>query len=476
MGLIDWIKDKLDGDEPKPAAPVQGPKVLAPKPSQSFPGVGSQPSWHKAVGAPTPKPWTPSPTGTGSNGVPKAVNQAMGPEFETAVKTLSKPTAAEYQIMSALGWQMPEDAAPSVVASPYKTEDPRDLVAYSYMPEKEEVLRIQEVYKGMPGFTAPDEKITENAPPPMFGSQGVLPQEAKLKETPVATELQQASLSWEEYDKLSEDQRKAVDFNTLLVRAREQDLSNSQAFTPDQRKMYDTEVQGMFGESGGSETYAPNTVALLKQIDFKAVGQDLDEYLSLERAFTADEIKGFKIEGMPELKQMGEGGTNYEGARQRTNVEAAEVAAVTKSADAISKAMQDATAVLDTFYATMEQGRLPIMDTLGGKPLALSGAPGEQVGFPLTGQTYTVGDEASEKAKFFSDNYAAAAAGQMDQVWESIRVAGLNDAEQQELFSYFDTRSAQEARWGRPTGSLVDTESVTYQKPDEIRAALGLGG
>ena len=372
----------------------------------------------------------------------------MGPQFATAVQSYQKPTAAEYQILSATGTQMPDDAAPSVVASPYKTDDPRDLVAYSYMPEKEEVLRVQDKFKDMPGYTPPAESIRAGSPPPMFGSQGILPQEAELKETPVEFEVQQAALTWDEYDKLSEEQRNAVDFNTLLVRAREQDLSNSQAYTQAQRKTYDDEVKAIFGEKGGSETYAPNTVALLKQIDFKAVGQDLDEYLSLERAFTLDEIKDFKIEGMPQLKQMGEGGVSYEGARARDNIQAAEVAAVTKSAEAISTAMQDANNVLNTFYQTMESARQPLMDELGGKSLRLSGAVGEQTGFPLMGQTYVKGNEEQEKAKAFSDLYATAAAGKMDMVWEGIQAAGMNEDEQKELFSYFSTRSAQETRSG----------------------------
>ena len=476
MGLVDWVKDKLGMDEPRTPVlgPVSSPSKPPTKPSAPFPGAGAQPTWHKALGAPTPKPYKPAPTGTTSYGVPKPIAKAMGPDFKPAVTAVSTPTQAEYQIMSALGWQMPDSATPAVEASPYKTEDPRDLVAFTYMPEKEELLRIEEKFKGMPGYTEPTESSRVGAPPPMYGSQGILPQEAELKETPVESELQQAALTWAEYDKLSDEQRNAVDFNTLLVRAREQDLSNSQAYTTDQRSTYDDEVKAIFGEQGGSEQYAPNTVALLKQIDFKAVGQDLDEYLSLERAFTADEIKNFNLDDVPELKQLGEGGTSYKGARSTANLQAVDAAAVTKSADSINKAMQDSTAVLNSFYATMEQQRLPIMDTLGGKGLRLNGDPYQQTGFPLTGQTFVKGDEASEKAKFLNDSYAAAAAGRMDAVWESL--AGLSPADQQEVFSYFDTRSAQETRWGRPGGTLVGNDEVTYQQPEDVRAALGLGG
>lgn len=469
MGLIDWIRDRFDGDKPEPAQP----KVLGPKASQPFPGVGAQPSWHKAVGAPEPKPWTPAPAGNAPSGVPRAISQAMGPTFESSLQSLSKPTPAEYQIMSALGWKMPEGAEPVAEDVGYKTEDPRDLVAYTYMPEKEEVQRIEEVYRGMPGYTAPDESSIKKSPPPMFGSQGVLPQPQELKETPIVSEVQSAALTWDEYDRLSEDQRKAVDFNTLLVRAREADLGASHATNESQRETYETDVKAIFGERGGSEKYAPNTVALLKQIDFKAVGQDLDEYLSLERAFTADEVKNFTLEDVPALKQMGEGGVSYEGARQRTNVEAAEAVAVTKSADTIAKAMQDATNVLDTFYATMEQTRLPLMDLYGGKPVTPEEAP---LGFPVKGQTYDLTDQAQAKAAFFTDAYALAASGRMDKVWEQLSVAGATEADVQELFTYLDTRSQQEKRWGRPEGVLVDTSELNYLDPDKTRASIGLGG
>jgi hypothetical protein len=473
VGFFDWIKDRFDGDKPAPA-PAQ-PKVLGPTVPKAapFPGLDAQPSWARTAGAPAPKTWTPAATGNAPSGVPRAISQAMGPTFESSLQSLSKPTPAEYQIMSALGWKMPEGAAPQPEDAGYKTEDPRDLVAFTYMPEKEEVQRIEEVYRGMPGYTAPDESSRKKNPPPMFGSQGVLPQEPELKETPVTTEYQSAALTWDEYDRLSDDQRKAVDFNTLLVRAREADLSVSHATDETQRKTYETDVKAIFGEQGGSEKYAPNTVALLKQIDFTAVGQDLDEYLSLERAFTADEVKKFSLEDVPELKQLGQGGVNYEGARQRTNVEAAEVTAVTKSADAIAKAMTDANVVLDSFYATMEQARLPITGTYGGKALTVE-TP--ELGFPVKGQTYDLTDETQAKAAFFTDAYALAASGQMDRVWEQLSKHGATDADVQELFSYLDTRSQQEQRWGRPEGLLVDTAELNYLSPEKTRASIGLGG
>jgi hypothetical protein len=112
-------------------------------------------------------------------------------------------------------------------------------------------------------------------------------------------------LSWEEYNDLSKQQRAAVDFNTLLVQAREVDLkTDPKFFSPAEKAQYDKDVKAMFGELGGSETIGYHTVELLKKIDFTAVGQDLDEFLSLERAISTDELKNFKF-SKDEVQQMG---------------------------------------------------------------------------------------------------------------------------------------------------------------------------
>ena len=473
-GTVRRTDGKLQPVKPAPTAkPVQGPGL---KP-QAWPGAGTGIS--KAVGAKplAPSTWKPTAVGNAPSGVPKFVSDAMGPKFETAAKEYSTPTSAERQVLAARGWQLPPGAEAEPSASLFKTEDPKALASYSYLPEKEEIERIEEVYRGMPGYTPPAEESasTSNMFVSMMARGGPLSTSGKVKEeveeTPIVNEVQSAALTWEEYDRLNEDQRKAVDFNTLLVRARETDLTHSHAYDEQERKTYDEEVKTIFGEAGGSEKYAPNTVALLKQIDFKAVGQDLDEYLSLERAVTEEMLKNFKIEDAPQLKQLGEGRTSYEGVRSRSNQTAATVTAVVKSATAIQESMTNAKTVLDTFYATMEQGRLPILDTLGGVSLkAGEAAPG----FPFMGQTYKEGDEAGAKSAFFNNAYASAAAGKMNEVWAAIE--GATSDEKQELFDYLNQRSEQELRWGRPEGMFVNTPEVSYANPENTRANIGFGG
>lgn len=487
MAFLDWVKDKL-GIESKPApakpAPAKPAPVQGPKPLQSWPSPGTPTAVEKAVGAKPlqPQTWKPSGTETTAHGVPNTVVDAMPPEFAAAIKAgPPKPSFSELQILQDRGWGLPADAVNEAPPSPFKTDDPRSLVSYSYMPRQEEVDRIEELYRGMPGYTAP-EKVTSEVPKVgYYGGLGVRPEhlaEDVLKKEPtVAIKQQSAALSWDAYDKLTPDQRAAVDFNTLLVAAREKDLGISYAkdpFTGEQKQQYDADVKEMFGETGGSEKFAPNTVALLKQINLKALGQDLDEFLSLERAFTADELKDFKIEDLPELKQLGDG-ANYSQARSIDNREVLDATIVQQSSEAITKAMTNANMAMQDFYSTMQSVTAPAVTAYGGSPIAVEAAPG----FPFTPSTpYQQGNEADMKSQVFNMAYATAASGQMDKVWEIINEEKWDQADIDELFSYMDQRSRQELRWGRPAGMFVDQagdEPVTFLSPEATRSTIGFG-
>lgn len=132
------------------------------------------------------------------------------------------------------------------------------------------------------------------------------------KENPKASEVVSKentlrSMSWDEYDALSPNQRAAVDFNTMLVEAREIDLkTGDQWYTEEDRKQFAKDVEEMFGVGGGSEQMAPATMTLLKKINFKAIGQDLDEFLSLERGIGVKELKDFKFstDALQQLKTV----------------------------------------------------------------------------------------------------------------------------------------------------------------------------
>lgn len=108
--------------------------------------------------------------------------------------------------------------------------------------------------------------------------------------------LKTRQLTWEEYNKLTDDQRAAVDFNTMLIQAREKDLNTDYAEFEGggANQEYQEAVERMFGTRGSTETYAPETMAVLKSIDYEAAsGEALEDFLSLDAAISAKELKGF---------------------------------------------------------------------------------------------------------------------------------------------------------------------------------------
>ena len=106
----------------------------------------------------------------------------------------------------------------------------------------------------------------------------------------------QERLSWDEYLQLSDRERAAVDFNTMLVQAREKDLDNQAEYSPTsaQRATYDKAVERMFGKEGASASFAPETVALLNEIGFEQTDakrfDDLDDFLGLKAAISERQL------------------------------------------------------------------------------------------------------------------------------------------------------------------------------------------
>jgi hypothetical protein len=103
-------------------------------------------------------------------------------------------------------------------------------------------------------------------------------------------------MSVDQYLTLTPRQRAAIDANTALVQAAEQDkaswskqqLAGSTAWDED----YFNQVKQSFGDNGGSDTYAPRTMAILKDLGLNLNGKDLDQYLNYSALVTADDLKG----------------------------------------------------------------------------------------------------------------------------------------------------------------------------------------
>jgi hypothetical protein len=93
--------------------------------------------------------------------------------------------------------------------------------------------------------------------------------EKKNPDKVVPIRKQVERMTQEEYAALTPAQRSAVDFNALLVNAVRKDR-NADYGTPSEReqKRYDNNVRQIFGTDGGSDQYAPETVAVLKSIGY----------------------------------------------------------------------------------------------------------------------------------------------------------------------------------------------------------------
>lgn len=200
----------------------------------------------------------------------------------TAVPTPATFTmpASQQQWFNDQNWEVPTPDRPAKT-NEFKYRKRRDLAEYEYELSALQLQSMDDTLSNQPGYR-----------PPVQVTDDPLDIEKEKRKA----EAKKGVLTWKQYDKLSEDQKAAVDFNTRLVEARQRDLTGaSLPISPEKQEQYNKDVREMFGEQGGSDTIALNTVELLKGIDFKAVGADLDEFLSLERAIDADELKGFTL-------------------------------------------------------------------------------------------------------------------------------------------------------------------------------------
>jgi hypothetical protein len=103
-------------------------------------------------------------------------------------------------------------------------------------------------------------------------------------------------MTWEEYSELPAKQKAAVDFNGALVQAVRNDRRMQEEYDPGKTEKveYKEQLREMFGRRRGSKLFAPQTVALLQELDIEDKQGDLDDYLKLKVAITAEDLKHFE--------------------------------------------------------------------------------------------------------------------------------------------------------------------------------------
>jgi hypothetical protein len=115
-------------------------------------------------------------------------------------------------------------------------------------------------------------------------------------------------MSVDAYLQLTPKQRASVDANTALVQAAEQDVASwakqNMAGKPIDDKKYLDQVKSKFGDNGGSDTYAPRTMAVLEDLGLNLQGKDLDQYLNHSALVTEADLKliGGPSSGIPGIR------------------------------------------------------------------------------------------------------------------------------------------------------------------------------
>jgi hypothetical protein len=434
--FLPWNNDKPKAQPaPKPAASKPAPEIRQ----------GSQPSKPQyTVDDLFVKNWYGTETRKSGTGYQKSAEELLLPKSAQTFQPKAaevKPFNMTPHLSSALskaGWAVPTAANPDPGMAMLETEldsaNARQLAEFSYGLDEGEAARIIDTY----GSQNPGKALD-------------------AKNVRIESRANQAvPLTQDAYDKLSAEQRKAVDFNTLLVDAREKDLMlgpKDNSAVPDELKTYNERAEKIFGKGGGSEAYAPNTLKLLEDIDFKAVGQDLDEFLSLERTVTSDQLKGWTGEGGAAQRKNSAG---YADAGEFGTIRSAENQAKV-TADAIAKAG----ALIEKTLAETRLG--------GGVNDFLAHKAGEAPAPGWAGPSFSRPTQAEadwdEVLRGAFGHLADPNTKNLDTFWGGVQEYGYDEAQVDEIFSYIDARTRDLARSGKTAGGRT---------PQEIRALAGL--
>lgn len=273
-------------------------------------------------------------------------------------------------------------------------------------------------------------------------------------------------MTWEEYNKLSDDQRAAVDFNTMLTKAVKRDTRLQDKYestvTDKERSQYDLTVEKMFGEGQGSDLYAPETMAVLQQVKFDDRGADLDDFLGLQAAITEKDLKFLKPTETPQAVQLS-GLSDIELDRVQLSQDLAES---TQDMQASLAAGQDLMASMNQMA---KQDRSFFLDQLGG---ITKEAPPPMAGYGT--------DETSSYFQQAFDMLAQPSVVGNKDLRDQLLANVYTDSQREDggfnynaFLDYADTRSSMATRYDAPLGQA---DGVKYRTPEEFRKLLGLEG
>jgi hypothetical protein len=358
------------------------------------------------------------------------------------------PTEAERRVLEASNWSLPERPAVAPVdTSMLDLTQSRQLNSHTYTLSPNQWKQLTSTARKY----YPQQEGQEVA--------GV-----RAATTPM---LQSAPMTQEAYDALDDEQKQAVQFNTLLVEARQQDLTAQQK--PQNRDSYDEAVRKMFGDTGGSDTYAPNTVQLLEKIGYTSKASDLDDFLSMDAAVSLSELKNFKLPPLPVIKAiepleqtwLGNPASRiplptdtYEKVRSQSNLDTAYGLAIRSAGQKIAATLKDNQLWSPTASLNSVMG-LPVGDV----PFGFARGPYADVRKTAEDQRkeaiFQQAYESLMNPKSTLESFAAA-----------VQEEKLSDKEIEELFSYLDAQSRNDEALG-----IVRSGQRT---PKQFREFLGL--
>ncbi len=287
-------------------------------------------------------------------------------------------------------------------------------------------------------------------------------------------------LTLDQYEALTPAQKAGVDFNTMLIQAREKDLNTDYNPSPEQKKSYNTLVTEMLGEDNGSTTYAPETVKLLEQIGFKHDKADLDDILNMRYAFGEKMIdKMADLDGISNMRysfdeRVLDKVPSLLRSATENHVSAGRSIRETLASGAVElqKTLAEKNQLYQNLETSMRASRAPEIKEIGGrtgKPVRL------QPGYDnkAAAQAFTIDEYFRKALEGLAQVGAHEKLGVTEEEWRDMALqeiaTKLTDEEIDAFYRYADDVSSSAVRFGRPLGNVPGVE---YRKPEEFRALL----
>jgi hypothetical protein len=263
-------------------------------------------------------------------------------------------------------------------------------------------------------------------------------------------------LSNAEYKQLTPLQKAAVDFNTQLVQAVRSDRRNqstiSTTLSDEESPMsqaYKSALDATFPNEGEApDTFAPQTVALLRQIGYSDQSGNLNDFLDLKAGVTAKDLE--RLNPDLELRK----GTDYSDPLMQDRMDL-------KSGLARSTS---------NIQATIDQGT-KLLQKLGANPMvtARQTTVGELGGVPLA--PHGLGYGTGTLDQYFQQAFDMLAnTGSDPQQMFAILRNERSPAERKQFMDYAASRIANAVQSSVPLG---ETEGTVYRDPLELAQLLG---